>query len=86
MADQQQKWVLKREVSVGDIVAFTAAFVSVVYAWATLDKRLTIMEEKHATIVRAMYEQGNDVNQLKRDIKEDLQRINDKLDRLMYRK
>jgi hypothetical protein len=40
----QEPWRLKREVSVGDLVAFGAAALSVAYAYTTLDKRLALVE------------------------------------------
>lgn len=39
------RWTLKREVSIGDLIAFGAAALSVAYAYTTLDKRLALVEQ-----------------------------------------
>lgn len=83
MADQQ-RWTIKREVSLGDLIAFVAAFCSVIYAYSTLDKRVTIIEREYVLSLKNAQRQDEDMAQLKRDIKDDLQRINDKLDKLVY--
>jgi cell division protein ZapA (FtsZ GTPase activity inhibitor) len=42
-------WKLKKEISVGDLAAFASAAIAVVYAYATLDKRIAIVEGQMQT-------------------------------------
>lgn len=48
MMNQGEQWKLKREVSIGDLVAFGAAALSVAYAYTTLDKRIALLESTQA--------------------------------------
>lgn len=49
MADYEgrdrRRWHVKKEVSIGDAVAMLSAAVAVIYAYSTLDKRLTVLEQ-----------------------------------------
>lgn len=52
---QPEGWKLKREVSIGDLVAFGAAALSVAYAYTTLDKRIALVEaEQRAAATTAV--------------------------------
>lgn len=87
MAEQQTKpgWVVKKEVSIPDVIAFITSMVLVIMAYATLDKRLALLEagkiEQQMTDAR----QDRDSMRLTSEVKEQLQRMNDKLDRLVER-
>lgn len=42
--DHISKWRIKREVSIGDLLAISSALFTILYAYSTLDKRLTVIE------------------------------------------
>lgn len=84
MAEQQTRWAIKKEIAVGDLIAFVMAFVSIIYAWSTLDRRIAVIERDYMATLKNAQRIDEDMAQLKRDLRDDLQRINDKLDRLMY--
>lgn len=65
----KQKWTLRREISAGDLLAFAAAFIAVVSAYSTLDKRLTILE--NAGIIQ------KDIDTRKEESQKDLDRRQD---------
>lgn len=79
------RWSIKREVSIGDLIAFVTAMVAVVYAYSTLDTRIQILERENITLMKANIRQDDDTVALKKDLGDRLQRIDDKLDRLMWR-
>lgn len=63
-----ERWVLKKEVSLGDVLAVLVALCSVILAYAKLDSRITVLEE------------------LKVDLNSRLDRIENKLDRVIEKK
>lgn len=65
----KQRWTLRREISVGDLLAFAAAFLAVVSAYSTLDKRITILE--NAGIVQ------KDTDDRKESVQKDIDRRQD---------
>ena len=67
-------WKLKRELSIGDILAIIIALVSVLSAYHTLDVRLSIMEKEGV----AIKERDNDV-------KRSIEILNQKVDRVLER-
>jgi hypothetical protein len=67
-------WKLKRELSIGDILAIIIALVSVLSAYHTLDVRLSIMEKEGV----ASKERDNDV-------KRSIEILNQKVDRVLER-
>ncbi len=42
-------WGLKKEISVGDLVAIVSAVVAVLYSYSALDKRITLLEASLVT-------------------------------------
>ena len=72
---ERRRWHLKKELSLGDLIAFVCAIGAVVIAYFTMDKRVAIVE---AHAVTQGKETGQIVNQL--------QRLEDKLDRLIERR
>ena len=51
-ADRQERrkdfssWSIKKEFSIGDIIAVTASAIAVLGAWYSIDKRLTVVEDR----------------------------------------
>ena len=79
------RWKIKKEVSLGDIFAFVMAFSSVIYAYSTLDKRVTIIEEKALAQVARDVRQDEEAAKYQQRIDSQLSVINAKLDRLIER-
>lgn len=83
---ERRGWHVKKEISVGDLIAFASAACAVLYAYFTLDKRITLLEQaavvQNATDVR----QDSDFLRYQARIDESLREMNRKLDRLIERK
>lgn len=76
MSEQrEQRWQFEKKVSVGDVIAFTMAFLAVVYAYTTLDKRLAVLEDRRLEQVARDVRQDSDRNAIKQDLRDDLSRI-----------
>lgn len=68
----QRHPLIKREISVGDIISLLVAFAAILVAYGKLDTRVTVMEATQSMQVKA-----NDVYQA--DVKQGLKEITDKL-------
>ena len=85
--DHKNGWVLKKEVSVGDVVAFVAALIAIIYAYSTLDSRVRILEvittkgEKMQSSIDSRQDAESSRYQQRIDMQ--LKAINEKLDRLI---
>jgi hypothetical protein len=82
---ERRGWHVKKEISLGDVMAFISAALAVIYAYFTLDKRVTILEQ--AAIVQAKLDvrQDDDFFRYQSRIDEHLKAISAKLDRLIER-
>lgn len=80
---EAEPWRVKKEISVGDLIAFGAAFCSVIYAYSTLDKRLSLVESNQ--VQQARVDSRQDEEGLRSQVRIDSQLgvINNKLDRLI---
>lgn len=80
---ERRSWHLKKEISLGDLIAFTSAALAVVYAYTTLDKRITIIEQ--VAVVQKVTDEKQDTDFLRyqQRIDESLRDLNRKLDRLI---
>lgn len=78
-----EKWSIKREVSIPDIISFLSAVVAVLFAYTTLDKRVSLVEA--AVIAQSAVDQRQDTENLraKAAIESQLDKMNAKLDRLI---
>lgn len=79
---KQDGWQFHKEVSLGDIVAFTSALVAVLYSYTTLEKRIALMEAAFVRQSLIDARQDSDLNAINADIKRELEKINTKLDKL----
>lgn len=79
------QWTVKKEISLGDLVSIAAALVAVIFAYSTLDKRVAVIEEQYLTQRRIDGRQDDDLAQIKKDIRDDLQAIRQAVERLSYR-
>lgn len=75
-------WKLKKEISVGDLIAFCVALSSVAFAFFTLDKRLAVLEDRQTQQVVIDRRQDDDNVRYQARIEESLRAINQKLDRI----
>ena len=73
-------WRIKKEISLGDMIAFAMAFISVVYAYSTLDKRLAIIEERALAQEKVDNRQDVDLQRSLLEIKESVRELNRKMD------
>ncbi len=78
-ADQRQKWRINREVSAGDLVAISVAVTAVLTSYFSLDKRVAVME----TLTT---QQQSVVTQTVQEIKSELRRLTDKIERMTERR
>ena len=44
--DMGSGWTIKREFSIGDLIAVAASAVAIFGAWYSIDRRLSVVEEK----------------------------------------
>ena len=80
-----KRWVLKKEVSIGDIIAFTAAALAVIFAYTTLDTRVRLLEN-HAMVQKDRDKsQDEEAIRYQARIEESLRVLNSKIDRLIER-
>jgi hypothetical protein len=84
--DDRRRWHIKKEVSLGDIIAFVVAAVALAGAYATLDKRLALLEQ--AVVVQHVVDARQDEESLRfqQRVNEALSEANRKLDRLIERR
>lgn len=78
-------WKLKKEISLGDAVALVMAASAVLYSYSTLDKRLTVLEQITQQQIQRDDRQDEVVRDLTVEIKVELRRLNEKLDRQLER-
>ena len=83
---QPERWKLKKEVSLADILSFAAAALAVVYAYTTLDKRLTIVEVAAVNNQSANARQDEEALRVQARIDVQLDKLNNKVDRLLERR
>ena len=79
MTDDDNRWKLTKDVSVADILSILLAAVAVVTAWGMLDKRITVVEA--AVIEMKMAKQIE-----REELSSRLDRLENKLDRLIERR
>lgn len=78
-----QKWRIKREVSIGDIVAFISAALAVMYAYTTLDKRVTVLEAAAVALKDSARDRDAELVRYQARIEESLRALSNKLDRIL---
>ncbi len=74
-----QRWRINREVSAGDLVAISVAVTAVLTSYFSLDKRVAVME----TLTT---QQQSVVTQTVQEIKSELRRLTDKIERMTERR
>lgn len=72
--NDDNRWKIKREISLGDLVAIAVAIAGVVLAYGTLDKRVSVLEAGAANAAIALS-----------DIRDTIREIDRKLTALLLR-
>lgn len=81
-----QRWRIKKEISLGDILAFVSAACAVLYAYFTLDLRITRLEDTKSVQSMTDIRQDSEALRYQARIDTQLEGINRKLDRLIERR
>ena len=76
-------WVLKKEISIGDLFAFIVAAAAVITAYFSLDKRISLVENTLDKQILLDKRQDEERITLKNDIRNALDKIDTKLDWLL---
>ena len=79
----ESRWRIKREISIADILSFTAAGAAVIYSYSTLDKRMSLLEERQAEYQRVVKKQEEEALRLQTRIDMRLDKLDEKMDRLL---
>ena len=75
------RWQIKKELSLGDLLAIVIALLSVVQVYHALDVRLTIVEQEQ----RVARERDNEMKETVRSLRGDIAALAGKIDRLLER-
>ena len=76
-------WHLEKTVSISHIVATVTAIVAIVTAWGNLNTRLSLLEQSITAYAAAEIKRDTEGKEFKIEIRAAVNRINDKLDRLI---
>lgn len=77
--EERAGWSIKKEVSLGDIIAIVVAVVAVMTAYMTLNTRITVVEIMAQT-------NGASIANTITEIKDELRRMNSKMERMLEEK
>ena len=83
---EPDRWKINREVSIVDLITIVAALSGIMYAFTTLDKRVTINEGSIHALVSTNKAQDELFNRVQDRSDAQFREINAKLDRLIERK
>ena len=82
---ENERLKIKKEISLGDIIAALSALSGVIFAYTTLDKRLTVVEVNQNSQVARDKQQDEWLVNARDSIKSQLTKLDDKLDWLIKR-
>lgn len=84
---EKKGWSVKKEVSVGDLVAILLAAAGIVSAYFTLDKRIALIEDR-VFIRQGEVDRAQDLTakEALQGLREELRNMSAKLDRLIERR
>lgn len=82
----RERWKFSKEISLADLISFVSAALAVVYAYTTLDKRMTLVERGQE--VQESSESAKAAEALRTQARIDLRldKMDEKLDRLIQRR
>lgn len=72
----QTSWRIKKEISLGDLIAFGMAFFSVVYAYFTLNTRLAVLEDRGVQIEQADRRKEGELQRSLDEIRQGIRELN----------
>ena len=81
----EQQWRIKKEISLGDLIAFTTAAFAVVYAYFTLDTRVKLVEQTLVVVSTDQRRQDDERTQIRQEVKIELRELNNKIDRILFK-
>ena len=81
----KETWKLRKEVSLGDLIALVMAMLAVIMAWVNLDKRLTRVEDSLVAQRTLDSRQDEELIRTQIRLEEQLRTVAGKLDRLIER-
>lgn len=84
--EQRRRWHVSREISLDAIIAFMTACGAVIIAWVNLNSRLSVVEASIASITAEAIKRAEDARTAATILGVRLDRMDDKLDRLIERK
>lgn len=85
MYDDGARWKLRKDISIADLLSFVTASIAVIYAYTTLDKRIAMVEAAVIEAKREARRQDDSLLRLQTSIEQKLDRVDQKIDRLMQR-
>lgn len=75
MSDEKERWRVKKEISLGDVIAIVVALTAMMGAYARLDNRISLLEQSNGYSQAAFAK-----------IDAQLEKLSAKIDRLIERK
>jgi hypothetical protein len=76
MIQERKRWTINKEISIGDLIAFSVAAAAVITAYFTLDKRVSVLESSTA-------EAAKSTEMWRNELREEIKDINHKLDKAL---
>ena len=87
---ERRSWVISKEISIPHIVTLVSALCAVVVSWASLDKRLAVIESSLIIVTQKQQIQDADRSTIRselrdsrNELRQDLAEVARKLDRLV---
>jgi hypothetical protein len=85
-APEKAGWRIKKEISVGDLVAILMAAAGIVTAYFTLDKRVALLEDRIVRQNEIDRSQDMTTKEALQGMRDELRAVSAKLDRLIERR
>jgi uncharacterized coiled-coil protein SlyX len=82
---ENEKWKIRRDISVADLLSFASAALAVIYAYTTLDKRMAIVESALTDQKTVNKQHEEELIRVQARIDMRLDKMDEKLDRLIQR-
>lgn len=80
-----EKWKIKRDISIADLLSFASAALAVIYAYTTLDKRMAVVENALAEQKTVDKRHEEELIRVQARIDVRLDKMDEKLDHLIQR-
>ena len=83
--DTPDKWKMKREVSIPDILTLLSAAIAILFSFTTLSSRISLLEQSQSYLVADQTKQDADRAIIKQEINAKLNILDSKIDQLLIR-